>query len=41
MNQKDEYKKRMDQVKELTSENYFNKFKDLIARYENEFETWF
>lgn len=41
MNHKDEYKKRMDQVKELTSENYFNKFKDLIARYENEFETWF
>ena len=41
INHKDEYKKRMDQVKKLSSEKYFNKFKDLIARYESEFETWF
>ncbi len=41
LNHKDDYKNRMDQVKKLSSEEYFNKFKDLIARYESEFETWF
>ena len=41
MNHKDDYKSRMDQVKKLSSEKYFNKFKDLIVRYESEFETWF
>ena len=41
MNHKDDYNNRMDEVKKLSSEKYFNKFKDLIARYESEFETWF
>ena len=41
MNHKDDYNNRMDEVKRLSSEKYFNKFKDLIARYESEFETWF
>ena len=41
MNHKDEYRTRMNQIKELTSEKYFNKFKELIALYESEFEIWF
>jgi hypothetical protein len=41
LNHKDEYKKRMGEVKELTSNNYFNKFKDLLERYECEFGIWF
>lgn len=41
MNHKDDYNNRMNEVKKLSSERYFNKFKDLIERYESEFETWF
>jgi REP element-mobilizing transposase RayT len=41
INHEDDYKSRMDQVKKISSEKYFNKFKDLIARYESEFEIWF